>query len=72
MITLTFNTSNRTVKITDEQNNILHTFNHIPTVQVRDGYYEVMHTLQNATPDVKVPICRVPIAQTLMLITNEI
>ena len=38
MITLTFNTSNRTVKITDEEKNILHQFEHVPTVQVRDGY----------------------------------
>jgi hypothetical protein len=72
MITLTFNTANRTVKITDDQNNILHNFDYIPTVQVRDGYYEVMQTLQNTSSDVKVPICRVPISQTLMLITNEI
>ena len=69
MITLTFNTSNRTVKITDEEKNILHQFEHVPTVQVRDGYYELM---QNLNVDVKVPVCRVPIALTLMLITNEI
>jgi hypothetical protein len=68
MITLTFNTAQRTVKITDENKLIIHQFDNIPTVQVRDGYYEVM---QISSSDVKVPICRVPISQTLMLITNE-
>jgi len=71
MITLTFNTSNRTVIITDEKN-MQHTFDHIPTVQVRDGYYEIMQILQNTNIDTKVPVCRVPISQTLMFITNEI
>jgi hypothetical protein len=72
MITLTFNTANRTVKITDEEKNVLHHFEYVPTVQVRDGYYEVMQTSQNITTEVKIPICRVPISLTLMLITNEI
>ena len=71
MNTLKFKTSNKTVIITDEKN-MQHTFDHIPTVQVRDGYYEVMQTIQNTSSDTKVPICRVPISQTLMFITNEI
>lgn len=72
MITLTFNTANRTVKITDQEKNILHQFEYVPTVQVRDGYYEVMQVTQDSNGDFKIPVCRVPIALTLMLITNEI
>jgi hypothetical protein len=68
MITLTFNSTSRTVKITDEKKDILHTFNEVPTVQVRDGFYEVMQSASFSDKETKIPVCRLPIALTLMLI----
>lgn len=68
MVTLTFNSTTRTVKVTDENNNILHSFTEVPTVQVRDGFYEVMQSKFFHDKEIKIPICRIPISLTLMLI----
>lgn len=68
MITLTFNSTTRVVKITDEKKTVLYTFNDVPTVQVRDGFYEVMQSTSFNEKESKIPVCRLPIALTLMLI----
>lgn len=68
MVTLTFNSTTRTVKLTDENNNILHSFTEVPTVQVRDGFYEVMQSKFVHDKETKIPVCRIPISLTLMLI----
>lgn len=68
MITLTFNSTTRIVKVTNAENIILYTFTDVPTVQMRDGYYEVMQTDFLKDKEIKFPVCRLPVSQTIMLI----
>lgn len=68
MITLTFNTTNKTVKISNAVDKNTYEYSNIPTVKVRDGFYEVMQKEASLTEDIQIPICRLPIAQTLMFI----
>lgn len=70
MITLTFNTKNKTVKITNTEDKNVYEYSNIPTVKVRDGFYEVMQKEASLTEDIQIPICRLPIAQTLMFINK--
>lgn len=75
MQTLVFNTTDRTVKlyrdlhISDvESSQILYDFYNIPTVKIRDGFYEVMQ--EEKTLLTTHPILRVPIANTNMVIVK--
>ena len=67
MLKLTFNTTEKTVKITDE-GTILGEYSSVPTVKVREGYYEVMQKDLTTTMEVQIPVCRTPIANTLMFL----
>lgn len=70
MQTLTFNSTEKTVVLQEgargskDFGGILETFNNVPTVKVENGYYEVMQ-IQG---EQKVPVLRVPMANTNMLI----
>ena len=69
MQTLVFNTTTKTVKLyqgQDENSSILYTFYDCPTVKHigENGYYEVMQKSDDKT----VPVLRVPISNTNMLI----
>jgi hypothetical protein len=72
MIKLTFYTKNKqvTVDFGDLHNE---SYENVPTVQVRDGYYEVMGRIDSNTVSVgytTIPVLRVPISQTIMFIQN--
>lgn len=69
MQTLLFNTTNKEVKLFSDNphiSTILFMFTNIPTVRVCDGYYEVMK--RDEISDKNVPVLRVPIHATNMLI----
>ena len=69
MQTLTFNSTTKKVQLLSgsrESGMLLETFDNVPTVKVENGYYEVMQKLEE-TGGV-VPVLRVPIANTNMLI----
>jgi len=67
MQTLTFNSTTKKVQLLSgsrEPGLLLETFDNVPTVKVENGYYEVMQ-IQG---EQKVPVLRVPMANTNMLI----
>ena len=63
MIKLTFNTTKKTVRADLGQ---LHfeDYSNVSTVQVREGYYEVMTKIDEKSK----PVLRVPISNTIMFI----
>jgi hypothetical protein len=66
MQTLVFNTTTKSVKVTEGDNlTILFQYENVPTVKVLDGYYEVM---QKDEFDKSTPVLRLPIANTNMVI----
>jgi hypothetical protein len=67
MITLTFNSTAKTVRITQE--GVLTEYQDVPTVKVREGFYEVMQK-QSMTSETQIPVCRLPIANTIMFINK--
>ncbi len=65
MQTLVFNSTDKTVVLQEGfRGTELLNFKDVPTVKVENGYYEVMQ-IQG---EQKVPVLRVPIANTNMLI----
>ena len=69
MIKLTFYTTEKKV-VVDFDNFNKETYENTPTVQVRDGYYEVMKRNDNGVVTAVKPILRVPISQTIMYIND--
>lgn len=65
MIKLTFYTTEKEVTV-DMGDSQFESYTDVPTVQVRDGYYEVM----KKDGEKSKPILRVPISQTIMFIQN--
>ena len=66
MQTLVFNTSTKSVKVTEGDNlTILFQYENVPTVKVLDSFYEVM---QKDEFEKSTPILRLPIANTNMVI----
>jgi len=68
MQTLLFNTTTKTVKTYEgnrEESNIIFNLNNVPTVKIRDGFYEVMQKDYDDTP---LPVLRLPISNTNMII----
>jgi hypothetical protein len=70
MITLTFNTKNKTVKITNTEDKNIYEYVNVPTVKVREGFYEVMQKDLSLSEEAQIPICRLPISQTIMFINK--
>jgi len=67
MQTLEFNTSTKTVKLTEghiEKSNVLFEYDNITTVKTTSFYYEVMQQTQSGV----VPVLRTPISNTNMII----
>jgi hypothetical protein len=66
MQTLVFNSTTKRVQLLSgsRDSELLETFDNVPTVKVETGYYEVMQ-IQG---EQKVPVLRVPMANTNMLI----
>lgn len=73
MQTLTFNTTTKQVslKISERENSIvIESFNNVSTVKCSEfGFYEVMQKLSEDSISA-VPVMRVPIANTNMIITK--
>jgi len=69
MIKLTFYTTEKKV-VVDFDNFDKETYENIPTVQVREGYYEVMKRKDDGVISAVKPILRVPISQTIMYIND--
>jgi hypothetical protein len=66
MQTLVFNTTTKSVKVTEGDNlTILFQYENVPTVKVLDAFYEVM---QKDEFEKSTPILRLPIANTNMVI----
>lgn len=73
MQTLVFNTTTKIVKLLNGHRGssiILETFENVPTVKVLDTYYEVMQKVNNDEYTSAVPVLRVPISNTNMLIVK--
>jgi hypothetical protein len=69
MQTLTFNSTTKKVQLLSgsrESGMLLETFDNVPTVKVENGYYEVMQKSEETNG--VVPVLRVPMANTNMLI----
>lgn len=70
MQTLVFNTTDKTAKLYEgskSESKLITMFDEVPTVRVSDsGYYEVMK--KNDKDEKNVPVLRVPISNTNMLI----
>ena len=58
------------MKISNAVDKNTYEYSNIPTVKVRDGFYEVMQKEASLTEEIQIPICRLPIAQTLMFINK--
>ena len=67
MIRLTFNTTKKHILVTLDGTILADELN-IPTVKVRDGFYEVMQKEASLTDEIQIPIIRLPINNTLMCI----
>ena len=66
MQTLVFNTTTKSVKVTEGNNlTILFQYENVPTVKVLDSFYEVM---QKDEFEKSTPVLRLPIANTNMVI----
>jgi len=67
MQTLTFNSTTKKVQLLSgsrESGMLLETFDNVPTVKIETNYYEVMQKTETGV----VPVLRVPMANTNMLI----
>ena len=65
MLTLLFNTTTKTVQVT-ENAKILFTYSNVPTVKIKEeGFYEIMRENSN---EERLPVARFPIQNTIMLI----
>jgi len=66
MQTLVFNTTTKSVKVTEGDNlTILFQYENVPTVKVSEGFYEVM---QKDEFEKSTPVLRLPIGNTNMII----
>lgn len=76
MQTLTFNTKNKRIILVDGprgNSKVLESFEDITTVKPTNGYYEIMQRVQNESSPTgfsAVPIMRVPISNTNMVIVS--
>jgi hypothetical protein len=70
MQTLTFNTTLKKVNLLSGsrgKSELLETFNNVSTVKIEDGFYQVMQKTNEDTNSA-LPVMRVPIANTNMII----
>lgn len=67
MMTLTFNTTEKTVSLTESITHKTHLYflSDVPTVRIENGYYEVMQKKDGSSA---LPVLRLPIANTIMVI----
>ena len=71
MQTLIFNTTTKSAKLyegQEEKSEILYQFTNVPTIKVLEGYYEVMQIDGTSSEEKRVPVARLPVANTNMII----
>lgn len=71
MQTLVFNTVNKTIKVYAdhaEMSQILYDINHVSTVRIDSGFYEIM---EKHSDGFTKPVLRLPISNTIMLLQHE-
>jgi len=71
MQTLIFNTTEKTIKVQQENGTIIYDLENITTVKPLDGYYEVMQRVDSETAPSgysAIPVLRLPICATIMRI----
>ena len=72
MQTLTFNTTTKQVKLLDGPrglSTVMESFSNVSTVKTEDGFYQVMQKTNEDTNS-SLPVMRVPIANTNMIIVK--
>ena len=71
MLTLTFNTTKKTVKLYNSleigESSCIKSLENVPTVKMEEGYYEVF---QKDEAGLNLPVLRVPISNTIMHISK--
>ena len=74
MQTLIFNTATKQVRLLDgprDNAKVLETFENVSTVKVEVNHYEIMQKLSTDEEAKSVPVMRVPISQTNMILIHE-
>jgi hypothetical protein len=74
MQTLIFNTATKQVKLLDgprDNAKVLETFENVSTVKMETNYYEIMQKSSTDEDAKSLPVMRVPIAQTNMILQHE-
>jgi hypothetical protein len=74
MQTLIFNTATKQVKLLDgprDKSLVLETFENVSTVRVEVSYYEIMKKTSTEEDSKSIPVMRVPIANTNMILLHE-
>ena len=74
MQTLIFNTSTKQVKLLNgprDKSLILERFENVSTVKMETNYYEIMQKTSTDEDSKSLPVMRVPIAQTNMVLIHE-
>jgi len=74
MQTLIFNTATKQVKLLDgprDESKILETFENVSTVRMETNYYEIMRKSSTEEDAKSIPVMRVPISHTNMILQHE-
>lgn len=74
MQTLIFNTETKEVKLLEgsrDRSSILETFNNVSTVKMETNYYEIMKKTSVGEDTKTIPVMRVPISNTNMILIHE-
>lgn len=74
MQTLIFNTATKKVNLLNGPRGnaqVLETFENVSTVRVEVNHYEIMQKLSTDEESKSVPVMRVPISQTNMILIHE-
>ena len=74
MQTLIFNTATKQVKLLDgprDKSLVLETFENVSTVRMETNYYEIMRKSSTEEDAKSIPVMRVPISNTNMILQHE-
>jgi hypothetical protein len=74
MQTLIFNTATKQVKLLDgprDKSLVLELFENVSTVRLEVSYYEIMKKTSTEEDAKSIPVMRVPIANTNMILLHE-
>ena len=74
MQTIIFNTAKKQIKLLDgprDNARVLETFENVSTVRVEVNYYEVMQKNSTEEDAKSIPVMRVPISSTNMILIHE-